>query len=69
MKPGGRLSLYLSQAVAADINALSERYPGLSAPQLVRRAIGALADEAVAELVERDARESEEVAYGRVVWN
>jgi hypothetical protein len=68
-KAGTKVATYVSQSTAYDFALLAERFPGEPAPQLVRRALAHLAAEALTELVERDARESEEVAYGRVVWN
>jgi hypothetical protein len=67
-RAGGRLSLYVSEAVAYDLALLAERFPGEPGPQLVRRALARLASEALAELVERDAASEQQEAYG-LVWN
>lgn len=68
MRAGGKLSIYVSVAVADDLATIRRRYPQHGSNELVRLALARLADNARTELTERDARRIQEEAYGRL-WN
>jgi hypothetical protein len=68
MRAGGRVSVYVSQALADDLDLLTERFPGERAPSLVRRALAYLAGEAVAERAAAEAERMQRGADG-VAWN
>jgi hypothetical protein len=70
VKAGSKLALYLSESVAEDLALIAKRFPGQSAPALVRLSLSRLANQAREEL-ERDAAcetARKEVADGRT-WN
>jgi hypothetical protein len=69
VKVGGRLSVYMSQALAADLEQLRACYPRAPVNQIVRRALQLLAAGVRDELHAESARsESRRLAHERL-WN
>lgn len=62
-----KLSIYRSREVEADLAVLRERFAGLSDPEIMRLALGALANDLIRERERAEARCLER--DGRRVWN